>query len=214
VHDQRVVRGCPASGKFENWFFGDVQSGFDQVCQDKLMTLVYSRWPFMRMSQRFSDQPGVTVTIKDYGKTESAIPFYEAFFAFLETHGYTRNVNIRVAGYDSRLTPDMGDFLQRTVKLIEQTYADNGNTPVHLVGHSNGPLYAQYLLTQTSQSLEGQVHPRDHSSGWELGGLRVHVCLPVRRLQRERRQLSGRYGERNEQCSDVSESSLNLYERG
>ena len=65
--------------------------------------------------------------------------------------GYTRNVNIRVAGYDFRLTPDMGGFMERTVRLIEETYRENRNTPVHLVGHSNGPLYIQYLLTHTTQ---------------------------------------------------------------
>jgi lysophospholipase-3 len=31
------------------------------------------------------------------------------------------------------------------------TYRDNGRRPVHLVGHSNGPIYAQYLLTHTSR---------------------------------------------------------------
>lgn len=151
VTSQTVASECAPSGTFENLFLAGRQPDFDQVCQDKLMTLSYKRWPFMPMSQRFSDQPGVSVAIMDYGNTESA-PLYEGLYAFLEAHGYTRNVNIRVAGYDSRLTPDMGDFLQRTVKLIEQTYADNGNTPVHLVGHSNGPLYAQFLLTQTSQA--------------------------------------------------------------
>jgi lysophospholipase-3 len=35
--------------------------------------------------------------------------------------------------------------------LIEQTYRENGNRPVHVVGHSNGPLYIQYLLTHTSR---------------------------------------------------------------
>jgi lecithin-cholesterol acyltransferase len=38
------------------------------------------------------------------------------------------------------------------MRLIEDTYRDNGDRPVHLVGHSNGPLYAQYLLTNTSQA--------------------------------------------------------------
>jgi lysophospholipase-3 len=71
---------------------------------------------------------------------------YEA----LEAAGYTRDRDIRVAGYDARLTPDMRDFLHRTKKLIEQTYRDNGNRPVHLVGHSNGPIYAEYLLTHTN----------------------------------------------------------------
>jgi lecithin-cholesterol acyltransferase len=131
--------------------FCDQPSAFNQVCRDKLMTLVYHRRPNVPMSQRFSEQPGVTVTLKEYGQTASA-PFYEDLYAFLEAHGYTRNSDIRVAGYDARLTPDMGGFMERTVELIERTYADNGNTPVHLVSHSNGPLYAQYLLTHTSQA--------------------------------------------------------------
>jgi len=46
----------------------------------------------------------------------------------------------------------MAGFLQRTKRLIEDTYRDNGNRPVHLVGHSNGPLYAQYLLTHTTRA--------------------------------------------------------------
>lgn len=46
----------------------------------------------------------------------------------------------------------MDGFLRRTKRLVEDTYRDNGNRPVHLVGHSNGPLYAQYLLTHTSRA--------------------------------------------------------------
>jgi lecithin-cholesterol acyltransferase len=57
-----------------------------------------------------------------------------------------------VAGYDARLTPDLGGFMARTVALIEATYRDNGDRPVQLVGHSNGPLYAQYLLTHTTRA--------------------------------------------------------------
>ncbi len=151
VEKQTVAPECPSDGTFESWLLSDQSNGFSPLCRDKLMTLVYNRQPNLPMSQRFSDQPGVNVTIKEYGKTESS-PFYEPLYAFLEANGYTRNVNIRVAGYDWRLTPDMGGFLQRTIDLIEQTYAENGNTPVHLVGHSNGPLYMQYLLTHTSQA--------------------------------------------------------------
>lgn len=151
VQNQTVAPECPQNGTFETCLWCGPQPGFSGVCRDKLLTLTYNRLPFLPMSQRFSNQLGVTVTIKDYGKTESA-PLYEPLFAFLESHGYTRNLNIRVAGIDDRLTPDMGGFLQRTIALIEQTYADNGNTPVHLVGHSNGPFYTLYLLTHTSQT--------------------------------------------------------------
>jgi lecithin-cholesterol acyltransferase len=152
VRNQTVAPDCPRSGSFEDWFLNDHPSTtFDQVCRDELLTLRYDDNPSKPMPQRFSNQRGVTVDILDYGKTESA-PFYESLYEALEAAGYVRDQDIRVAGYDSRLTPDLGGFLQRTKKLVEDTYRDNGNRPVHLVGHSNGPLYAQYLLTHTTRA--------------------------------------------------------------
>ena len=152
VRDQEVAHGCPRSGSFEDWFLNDDPSStFSQVCQDKLLTLRYHADPGVPMSRRFHNPQGVRVSIIDYGKTDSA-PFYEPMYEALESAGYVRDKNIRVAGYDSRLTPDMGGFLARTERLIEDTYHDNGNRPVHLVGHSNGPLYAQYLLTHTTRA--------------------------------------------------------------
>ena len=78
VENQTVAPDCPASGTFGSWVLSDESNGFSPACRDKLMTLVYNRQPFVPMSQRFSEQPGVTVTIKDYGKIESCpCPFYE-----------------------------------------------------------------------------------------------------------------------------------------
>jgi len=151
VKNQHTAASCPASGTFEDLVFGDPGTTFSQVCRDELTTLRYDNKPGKPMRLRFTEQPGVTVTIADFGKTESA-PAYEPMFEALEAAGYTRNEDIRVAGYDARLTPDMGGFLQRSKHLIEQTYRANGNRPVHLVGHSNGPIYVQYLLTHTSQA--------------------------------------------------------------
>ena len=152
VHDQDAAPGCPRSGTFQDWFLNDHPSTrFSQVCEDKLLTLRYARHSDKAWPKRFSNQRGVSVRILHYGKTESA-PFYEPLYTALEAAGYTRDKNIRVAGYDSRLTPDMHGFLWRTKRLIENTYRANGQTPVHLVGHSNGPLYAQYLLTHTSRA--------------------------------------------------------------
>ena len=151
VKNQHTDASCPASGTFEDLVFGDPGTTFSQVCRDELTTLRYDNKPGKPMRLRFTEQPGVTVTIADFGKTESA-PAYEPMFEALEAAGYTRNQDIRVAGYDARLTPDMGGFLQRSKHLIEQTYRANGNRPVHLVGHSNGPIYVQYLLTHTSQA--------------------------------------------------------------
>lgn len=152
IHDQITAPDCPRSGTFTDWFQNDQPgSTFSQVCRDKLLTLRFNPNPRVPMPERFSNQIGVTVTILDYGTTQSA-PFYEAMYQALEAAGYVRNRDIRVAGYDARLTPDIGDFLARTKRLIEETYRDNGQRPVHLVGHSNGPIYAEYLLTHVSQA--------------------------------------------------------------
>jgi lecithin-cholesterol acyltransferase len=150
VHHQTVAPECPSSGSFRVFFLNDEPSAFSKVCQQKLLTLRYEDNPAKPMRLRFRDQRGVDVEIEHYGTTESA-PFYEPMYEALESAGYVRDRDIRVAGYDSRLTPDMRNFLNRTKALIEDTYRDNGATPVHLVGHSNGPLYIQYLLTHTSQ---------------------------------------------------------------
>jgi lecithin-cholesterol acyltransferase len=151
VHNQTADRQCPRSGSFEDWFLNDQPSTtFSQVCRDELMTLRYDASPWKPMPERFSDQRGVDVSVIDYGKMASA-PFYEPMYAALEAAGYVRDRTIRVAGYDSRLGPDQGRFLQRTKQLIEDTYRANGDVPVHLVGHSNGPIYAEYLLTHTSR---------------------------------------------------------------
>ncbi len=152
VHNQRIDRACPRSGSFEDWYENPHPSTtFSQVCRDELMTLRYDPNPKVPMPRRFSDQAGVSVKVIDYGQTASA-PYYRPMYQALERVGYTADLNIRVAGYDARLTPDQGGFLRRAISLIEQTYRRNGDRPVELVGHSNGPLYAQYLLTHTSHA--------------------------------------------------------------
>ena len=152
VHNQTASPGCPRSGSFQDWYQNPLPSnGFSQVCRDELLTLRYDDNPSVPMPERFSNQRGVTVSFVDYGKTSSA-PFYSVLYQTLEKAGYTADKNIRVAGYDARLTPDMGGFLPRTEALIEATYRANGDQPVQLVGHSNGPLYAQYLLTHTTRA--------------------------------------------------------------
>jgi lecithin-cholesterol acyltransferase len=150
VHDQRIDLACPRSGSFEDFFPNlSPSTTFSQVCRDELMTLSYR--PHGAWETRFGDAKGVDVRIDDYGKVASA-PFYQPMFDALRAAGYTLDRNVRVAGYDARLTPDLGGFVERTKRLIEDTYRDNGDRQVHLVGHSNGPLYAQYLLTHTSQA--------------------------------------------------------------
>jgi len=150
VHHQVTDRACPRSGTFVDSYLEPPSATFNPVCQDELLTLRYDLGSHKPMPLRFHEQPGVSVRIADYGSTRSA-PLYEPMYQALEAAGYTRDRNIRVAGYDARLTPDQGGFLDRSIRLIEQTYRANGNRPVRLVGHSNGPLYIQYLLTHVSQ---------------------------------------------------------------
>lgn len=168
VHNQRVAPECPRSGTFEYGGLVDPGPDFNQICRDKLLTLVYHAGT----NPQFSEQRGVKVTIANYGEVESAIPLYDSFFAFLQSNGYQRNVNLRVAGYDFRLTPDMDGFVNRTMRLIEETYRANHNTPVHLVAHSNGPVYAQYLLTHTTQRWKNKyIHGFTPVAGnWPGGG--------------------------------------------
>ncbi|GAB3670965.1 hypothetical protein GCM10027589_39700 [Actinocorallia lasiicapitis] len=157
---QTIDLSCPTTGSFDNYFPNPTPAngGYTQVCQDRLLTLSYSAKGGKPMSQRFSRQPGVSVQIPDYGKTASA-PGYETLFQDLVANGWTRDRGIRVAGYQSDLTPDLSNpidsgqnFLDRTKALIEETYQLNGNRRVHLVAHSNGPLYAHYLLTHVTDA--------------------------------------------------------------
>src|SRR5215470_2313834 len=121
VHNQTAAPDCPRSGSFEYWFQNDHPStAFTQTCQDQLLTLRFDPNPAKPMPARFSEQRGVDVRIIDYGRTTSA-PFYEPMYRTLESAGYVRNKDIRVAGYDARLTPDMAGFLRRTKRLVEDT---------------------------------------------------------------------------------------------
>lgn len=45
VNGQTTSAACPASGAFEDWFLNDTTTTFSQVCQDKLLTLVYDDNP-------------------------------------------------------------------------------------------------------------------------------------------------------------------------
>src|SRR5262249_11316739 len=69
VRNQTVAPGCPRSGSFEYWFQNPTTSAFSQTCQDQLLTLRYAADSHRPMADRFSDQPGVTVTIPDFGRT-------------------------------------------------------------------------------------------------------------------------------------------------
>jgi lysophospholipase-3 len=160
---------CPTGGGTFDDYYGNPQlpdtTAFNQICRDHLLTLKYDSSSNVAMEGRFSRQTGVAVSIPDYGNTSSA-PYYERLYQGLESHGWTRNQNIKVAGYQADLTPDLTNaidagenFVDRTKRLIEETYETNGNTPVQLVGHSNGPLYTYYFLNRMTDAWKAKyVH--------------------------------------------------------
>src|SRR6266545_3257800 len=169
VHQQTVAPGCPSSGSFRVLFLNDKPSAFSLVCQQKLLTMRYQANPAKPMRQRFRDQRGVDVRIQNYGKTKSA-PFYEPMYEALEEAGYVRDRDIRVAGYDSRLTPDMRNFRNRAKRLIEDTYRDNGNQPVHVVGHfpGQGILYPLFFTGLDVRDFSLPTTPESALSGAEM----------------------------------------------
>jgi lysophospholipase-3 len=178
VHNQSVAPDCPGSGTFEYTILAPA-TAFSQVCQNKLLTLVYHfdrrTPPGTARAPRVSEQRGVRVSVADYGTTESA-PLYESLFAVLEHAGYQRNVNLRVAGYDFRLTPNMGGFMKRTRALIRKTYRDNPQHP----GAPRGP--------RTGRS---RAVPLTHTARrWRNKCIRLHA---------HRRQLAGQ--DRGTRCS-------------
>ena len=189
VRNQTSVNGCPRSGSFEDGIPADVGTSFSQVCRDRLLTPRWRSNPRLSFPNRFSRPPGVTVSIPRYGQTSSA-PVYGALYAALEAAGYKANRDLVVAGYDFRLTPDLGGFLPRTEQLIERTWRHNDHRPVRLVGHSNGPLYAQYLLTHVSDrwrrkyiqgftDIAGNLPGQGASWSWVFTGIEIPTVFSL-----------------------------------
>jgi hypothetical protein len=212
VHHQTVAPECPASGSFRVFFLNDEASAFSDVCQQKLLTLRYDSNSRKPMSRRFSDQRGVDVGIENYGKTESA-PFYEPMYKALEGAGYVRDRDIRVAGYDSRLTPDMRSFLSRTKKLIEDTYRDkrqparSPRRPLERTALRPVPAHAHLA------AVEGHVHPRIHPARRELSGPGNPLPALLHGPQRDRLHVADHRSDRAQRRRDDAPGALELHER-
>ncbi|MEO5939556.1 MAG: hypothetical protein ABIZ72_01530, partial [Candidatus Limnocylindrales bacterium] len=65
VKNQRTDPACSSSGTFEDLAFEDPGPAFSQVCRDELLTLRYSGRAHQPIRLRFSEQPGVTVSVAD-----------------------------------------------------------------------------------------------------------------------------------------------------
>ena len=119
-------------------------------------------------TRKTSDTPGVQLSVHGFGHTHtvetidgapesvSHLPAFSALVhALVAKHGYERGVSVRAAPYDWRKAPnEMQHFYTKLTKLVEDTYALNGNVRVLLVAHSMGnPLVlvsTRFLLHQTT----------------------------------------------------------------
>jgi len=111
---------------------------------------------------------GVEMRGIDFGGTEGVayldyifgfpVPFtavYATLIASLEEIGYVSGQNLHGVTYDWRIPPTatgQSDFYLSVQQLIEETYANNSNTPVHIVTHSMGGPTFLYFLNQMTQT--------------------------------------------------------------
>eukprot|EP00696_Hemimastix_kukwesjijk_P019821 gnl/Hemi2/9209_TR3204_c0_g1_i1.p1 gnl/Hemi2/9209_TR3204_c0_g1~~gnl/Hemi2/9209_TR3204_c0_g1_i1.p1 ORF type:complete len:453 (-),score=115.34 gnl/Hemi2/9209_TR3204_c0_g1_i1:774-2132(-) len=123
-------------------------------------------------TNNYSSPAGVSIRVVDWGGT-SGIDYLDKLFGIsvgittyyadmiksLVAAGYVIGENLRGAPYDWRLPADVRDgqglFLQIQT-LIEQTYAANNNTPVHIVSHSMGGMETWYFLSKQTQDWKDQ----------------------------------------------------------
>jgi len=106
-------------------------------CLYKLLTVRYDT-----ETKTFSNQPGVTVSVRDFGGFSGISPVYHSFSSQLEKWGYVLGVNAFGAPYDYRymFAPSLASsgFVNQLKLLVENAYEKNGKLKSVLIGHSNG----------------------------------------------------------------------------
>lgn len=154
VEGQTAFPSCPGSGNYSlHYQSPSTQNGFDLTCMTQLLTLSYNN-----ITRSFSNVPGVTPMLQDFGSAACA-PFYEPFFTALRDDGWTDNVDLFGACYDWRMAPNVdaiagSNFVANVTSLVTNAYLNNNNQKVYLIGHSNGPIMIQYLLDVWTQSFK------------------------------------------------------------
>ncbi|KAK9828191.1 hypothetical protein WJX74_002433 [Apatococcus lobatus] len=123
-------------------------NGFAESCIYSLLALQHSR------GLNFSNQAGVSTTIREFGNTTCAPTPYAPLYSVLQGVGYQPGKDLFVACYDWRTSPNVdvgadGIHLQNAQRLVEMAYNNTNGTKVYLHAHSNGAIYALSLLNST-----------------------------------------------------------------
>ena len=130
----------------------------------------------------------------------------------LEAAGYTRDKNIRVAGYDARLTPDMADFsvgrgVDRAELSRQRQAAGSSRRPFQRTDLRRVP------ADQHEPCVEAQVHSRLHLDRRQPAWSRRDLVPPLYRAERGRLQPAGDDRECPNECPSISLGALDVPER-
>lgn len=126
---------------------------------------------FNATTGNYTNTPGVQLRPKDFGGvdgvnylTQKILGFqfggyYDQVIATLEKVGYVAGQNLHGAPYDWRYPATFAEkigWMAQLQQLIETTYSNNGNLPVHIVTHSMGGPTGLYFLQSMTQAWRDQ----------------------------------------------------------
>ncbi|XP_074644583.1 lysosomal phospholipase A and acyltransferase-like [Tubulanus polymorphus] len=105
------------------------------------------------------NSPGVETRINGFGNTSgveyldesqlSITTYFHEIVVEMVKWGYVRGRSVRAAPFDFRRSAnEMSDYFIQLKKLIEETYAMNGNKKVVIIPHSMGNIVALYFLNK------------------------------------------------------------------
>jgi len=116
----------------------------------------------------YNNTPGVLIEPTDFGGVTgvayldyklgipiSLTSYYSSVIKSLEEIGYVAGKNLHGAPYDWRLPATFAQkngWMLQLQSLIQTTYANNGNLPVHIVTHSMGGPTGLWFLNSMSQA--------------------------------------------------------------
>eukprot|EP00850_Spirogloea_muscicola_P004538 SM000019S05082 [mRNA] locus=s19:866666:868559:- [translate_table: standard] len=159
MRNQGFSEACPSDAEFEFHAGHTPHFAISEACMIEALAVAYNGSE-PELGRRFRSQPGVTVSLADFGDPTCA-PIYFPLYLRLMAAGYSAGRSMFVACYDWRTVPGVDvtpghTFLSAARRLVERAYRANGRRRVFLLGHSNGGPMAQALLAAQSQKWREQ----------------------------------------------------------
>jgi len=127
------------------------------------------RFYWNNATNTYDDVPNFDITIPEFGtfypiETVDPSPIFSKITNFMGdfkknfvSHGYVDGTDLNAAGTDWRNIPTT-EWIERTRKLVEETYQKNGNSKVVIFGHSMGCLFSyNFLRSQSSDWLNKYI---------------------------------------------------------